>query len=81
MGTSSDTWSAGDVLVDRTQVHRVYGIGEAVLAQGARMVDAQLNGWQLGSVSSLPAGPAMEAYSFLVWNHCILPFRFSPSLL
>lgn len=79
MGALSDAWSAGDVLVDRTQVHRVYGIGEALLAQGARMVDAQL---MAGNGAAYRAGRAMEAYSFLVvWNHCILPFRFSPSLL
>lgn len=43
------------------------------------MVDAQL---MAGNGAAYRAGRAMEAYSFLVvWNYCILPFRFSPSLL
>ena len=43
------------------------------------MVDAQL---MARNGAAYRAGRAMEAYSFLVvWNHCILPFRFSPSLL
>lgn len=64
MDASSDAWSAGVVLVDRTQVHRFYGIGEAVPAQGARMVDAQLNGWQVCSTSLLICPPCHGSLFF-----------------